>query len=118
MPLLGSVEHIKTNSEQMPKFEIVSSYAWPCVKLQRDQTKCIGSTPLPLRDMEIFLPASPLRGQVIDHLDGHVDIVHKLLQSSWQPWGLTPRDLVLHRYWRKEDESSNFNCEVAEGSVV
>ncbi|XP_057856726.1 protein ENHANCED DISEASE RESISTANCE 2 isoform X1 [Cryptomeria japonica] len=47
-----------------------------------------------------------LQGQVIDHLDGHVDIVHKLLQSSWQPWGLTPRDLVLHRYWRREDDGS------------
>ncbi|KAH9288176.1 hypothetical protein KI387_032293, partial [Taxus chinensis] len=49
-----------------------------------------------------------LHGQVIEHLDGHADIIHKQFRSSWLPWyrGLTPRDLLLHRYWRREDDGS------------
>lgn len=47
-----------------------------------------------------------LRGKVIEHLDGHTDIVHKQFHSNWLPWGLTPRDLLLLRYWRREDDGS------------
>jgi len=47
-----------------------------------------------------------LHGKVIEHLDGHTDIVHKQFHSNWLPWGLTPRDLLLLRYWRREDDGS------------
>ncbi|QCE07938.1 hypothetical protein DEO72_LG9g2961 [Vigna unguiculata] len=46
------------------------------------------------------------RGSVVDHLDGHTDIVHMELYSDWLPWGMKPRDLLLRRYWRREDDGS------------
>ncbi|KAG9445613.1 hypothetical protein H6P81_011741 [Aristolochia fimbriata] len=46
------------------------------------------------------------RGRVIDHLDGHTDIIHKQLSSDWLPWGMRRRDLLLRRYWRREDDGT------------
>ncbi|GER27376.1 pleckstrin homology (PH) and lipid-binding STARTdomain-containing protein [Striga asiatica] len=46
------------------------------------------------------------KGSVIDHLDGHTDIVHKLLYRHWLPWGMKRRDLLLRRYWRREDDGT------------
>lgn len=69
---------------------------------------------------------------MIEHLDGHTDIVHKLLNQDWLPWyvwsyfnsgkvccscarvitdirlcrGMTRRDLLLQRYWRREDDGT------------
>ncbi|XWS28977.1 hypothetical protein CRYUN_Cryun25bG0117300 [Craigia yunnanensis] len=44
------------------------------------------------------------KGSVVEHLDGHTDIVHKQLYSDWLPWGMKRRDLLLRRYWRREDD--------------
>ncbi|KAJ4980092.1 hypothetical protein NE237_010872 [Protea cynaroides] len=46
------------------------------------------------------------RASVVEHLDGHTDIIHKQLKSSWMPWGMKRRDLVLQRYWRREDDGT------------
>ncbi|KAL4190245.1 hypothetical protein AMTRI_Chr07g74800 [Amborella trichopoda] len=46
------------------------------------------------------------RGSVIEHLDGHTDIIHKQLHSDWLPWGMKRRDLLLRRYWRREDDGT------------
>ncbi|KAH7547894.1 hypothetical protein JRO89_XS14G0033700 [Xanthoceras sorbifolium] len=46
------------------------------------------------------------RGSVIEHLDGHTDIVHKQLYSDWLPWGMKRRDLLMRRYWRREDDGT------------
>ncbi|XP_009770311.1 protein ENHANCED DISEASE RESISTANCE 2 isoform X1 [Nicotiana sylvestris] len=46
------------------------------------------------------------RGSVIEHLDGHTDIVHKLLRRDWLPWSMKRRDLLLRRYWRREDDGT------------
>ncbi|TKY51590.1 ENHANCED DISEASE RESISTANCE 2 [Spatholobus suberectus] len=46
------------------------------------------------------------RGNVVDHLDGHTDIIHVQLYNDWLPWGMKPRDLLLRRYWRREDDGS------------
>lgn len=46
------------------------------------------------------------RGNVVEHLDGHTDIVHKQLNSDWLPWGMKRRDLLLRRYWRREDDGT------------
>ncbi|XP_022850998.1 protein ENHANCED DISEASE RESISTANCE 2-like isoform X1 [Olea europaea var. sylvestris] len=46
------------------------------------------------------------KGSVIEHLDGHTDIVHKLLYHDWLPWGMKQRDLLLRRYWRREDDGT------------
>ncbi|KAL4611091.1 hypothetical protein ACB092_08G099500 [Castanea dentata] len=43
------------------------------------------------------------KGSVVEHLDGHTDIIHKQLYSDWLPWGMERRDLLLRRYWRRED---------------
>ncbi|KAI4322275.1 hypothetical protein L6164_021986 [Bauhinia variegata] len=43
------------------------------------------------------------KGHVVEHLDGHADIIHKQLLGDWLPWGMKPRDLLLRRYWRRED---------------
>ncbi|CAM6082696.1 unnamed protein product [Calypogeia fissa] len=47
-----------------------------------------------------------LRGKVIEHIDGHTDIIHKQFHTNWMPWRMKPRDLVLLRYWRREDDGS------------
>ncbi|THG13431.1 hypothetical protein TEA_020968 [Camellia sinensis var. sinensis] len=46
------------------------------------------------------------KGSVIEHVDGHTDIVHKLLNIDWLPWGMKRRDLLLQRYWRREDDGT------------
>ncbi|GAV66415.1 PH domain-containing protein/START domain-containing protein/DUF1336 domain-containing protein [Cephalotus follicularis] len=46
------------------------------------------------------------KGSVVDHLDGHTDIIHKQLYSDWLPWGMKRRDLLLRRYWRREDDGT------------
>lgn len=46
------------------------------------------------------------RGSVVEHLDGHNDIVHKQLNREWLPWGMKRRDLLLRRYWRREDDGT------------
>ncbi|KAG0493792.1 hypothetical protein HPP92_004786 [Vanilla planifolia] len=49
-------------------------------------------------------------GCVVEHLDGHTDIIHKKLSSDWLPWsdcrGMKRRDLLLRRYWRREDDGT------------
>ncbi|KAK8691689.1 hypothetical protein V6N13_075189 [Hibiscus sabdariffa] len=66
-------------------------------------------------------------GSVVECLDGHTDIIHEKLYSDWLPWsdsmpapnitlrfmfridhrrscrGMKRRDLLLRRYWRRED---------------
>lgn len=46
------------------------------------------------------------RGCVIEHIDGHTDIVHEKLYSDWLPRGMKRRDLLLQRYWRREDDGT------------
>ncbi|XP_022752867.1 protein ENHANCED DISEASE RESISTANCE 2-like isoform X2 [Durio zibethinus] len=46
------------------------------------------------------------KGSVVEHLDGHNDIIHKQLYSDWLPWGMKRRDLLLQRYWRREDDGT------------
>ncbi|CAH9135947.1 unnamed protein product [Cuscuta epithymum] len=46
------------------------------------------------------------RGSVVEHLDGHTDIVHMQLYNHWMPWGLKRRDLLLRRYWRREEDGT------------
>ncbi|XP_058094495.1 protein ENHANCED DISEASE RESISTANCE 2-like isoform X2 [Magnolia sinica] len=46
------------------------------------------------------------RGSLVEHLDGHTDIIHKQLNSDWMPWGMARRDLLLRRYWRREDDGT------------
>ncbi|KAL3520715.1 hypothetical protein ACH5RR_018864 [Cinchona calisaya] len=46
------------------------------------------------------------RGNVVEHLDGHTDIIHIKLYSHWLPWGMKRRDLLLRRYWRREDDGT------------
>ncbi|XP_038992733.1 protein ENHANCED DISEASE RESISTANCE 2-like [Hibiscus syriacus] len=46
------------------------------------------------------------KGCVVEHLDGHTDIVHKQLYGDWLPWGMQRRDLLLRRYWRREDDGT------------
>ena len=48
-----------------------------------------------------------LRGKVVEKLDGHTDIIHKQFHSSWLSCeGMDPREFLLHRYWRREDDGS------------
>ncbi|RWR96655.1 Pleckstrin domain-containing protein [Cinnamomum micranthum f. kanehirae] len=46
------------------------------------------------------------QGRVVEHVDGHTDIIHMQLNSNWLPWGMKRRDLLLRRYWRKEDDGT------------
>ncbi|KAD2392728.1 hypothetical protein E3N88_39705 [Mikania micrantha] len=45
-------------------------------------------------------------GSVVEHLDGHTDIIHIQLCRDWLPWGMSRRDLLLRRYWRREDDGT------------
>ncbi|KAI4339421.1 hypothetical protein MLD38_024368 [Melastoma candidum] len=45
-------------------------------------------------------------GSVIEHIDGHTDIIQKQLYSDWFPWKMRRRDLLLRRYWRREDDGT------------
>ncbi|RRT48947.1 hypothetical protein B296_00051579, partial [Ensete ventricosum] len=47
-----------------------------------------------------------LEGNVVEHVDGHTDIIHKKLCSDWLPWQMKRRDLLLRRYWRREDDGT------------
>ncbi|XP_051121559.1 protein ENHANCED DISEASE RESISTANCE 2-like [Andrographis paniculata] len=46
------------------------------------------------------------RGSVVENLDGHTDIIHIQLYNHWLPWGTKRRDLLLRRYWRREDDGT------------
>ncbi|TYI80798.1 hypothetical protein E1A91_D05G111400v1 [Gossypium mustelinum] len=46
------------------------------------------------------------KASVIEHLDGHTDIIHKQLYGDWLPMGMKRRDLLLRRYWRREDDGT------------
>uniref|UniRef100_A0A5B7AM44 Protein ENHANCED DISEASE RESISTANCE 2-like n=1 Tax=Davidia involucrata TaxID=16924 RepID=A0A5B7AM44_DAVIN len=46
------------------------------------------------------------RGCMVEHLDGHTDIVHEQLYNEWLPWGMKRRDLLLRRCWRREDDGT------------
>ncbi|KAL3523463.1 hypothetical protein ACH5RR_016297 [Cinchona calisaya] len=46
------------------------------------------------------------RGSVVEHLDGHTEIIHVQLYSHWLPRGMKRRDLLLRRYWRREDDGT------------
>lgn len=66
---------------------------------------------------------------MVEHLDGHTEIIHMQLNNEWLPWSdlsslfaplkLCPiilwslfcrlmkrRDLLLRRYWRREDDGT------------
>uniref|UniRef100_A0A7N0VB52 START domain-containing protein n=1 Tax=Kalanchoe fedtschenkoi TaxID=63787 RepID=A0A7N0VB52_KALFE len=38
------------------------------------------------------------------HDDQH--IIHKQFHSEWMPWGMKCRDLLLRRYWRRDDDGT------------
>ncbi|XP_065870096.1 protein ENHANCED DISEASE RESISTANCE 2-like isoform X2 [Euphorbia lathyris] len=46
------------------------------------------------------------KGSLVEHLDGHTDIIHLQLYSNWFPRWMRPRDLLLRRYWRREDDGT------------
>ncbi|XP_050208738.1 protein ENHANCED DISEASE RESISTANCE 2-like [Mercurialis annua] len=46
------------------------------------------------------------RGSLVEHLDGHTDIIHKQLYNDWFPRSMKRRDLLLRRYWRREDDGT------------
>ncbi|CBI31451.3 unnamed protein product, partial [Vitis vinifera] len=46
------------------------------------------------------------QGSVVEHLDGHTDIVHEQFYRDWLPWGMKRRDLLMQRYWRREDDGT------------
>ncbi|EOA25157.1 hypothetical protein CARUB_v10018468mg [Capsella rubella] len=46
------------------------------------------------------------KGSVVEHLDGHTDIINMQLYSDWLPWGMNRRDLLLRRYWRREEDGT------------
>ncbi|KAI3458973.1 hypothetical protein Pfo_015636 [Paulownia fortunei] len=46
------------------------------------------------------------KGSVVEHLDGHTDIIHIQLYNHWLPWAMKRRDLLLRRYWRREDDGT------------
>ncbi|KAK6156361.1 hypothetical protein DH2020_010609 [Rehmannia glutinosa] len=46
------------------------------------------------------------KGCVVEHLDGHTDIIHIQMYNHWLPWAMKRRDLLLRRYWRREDDGT------------
>ncbi|KAL8052115.1 hypothetical protein ABFX02_06G192400 [Erythranthe guttata] len=46
------------------------------------------------------------KGNVVEQLDGHTDIIHLQLYNHWLPWAMKRRDLLLRRYWRREDDGT------------
>ncbi|XP_022958172.1 protein ENHANCED DISEASE RESISTANCE 2-like [Cucurbita moschata] len=46
------------------------------------------------------------RGSLVEHLDGHTDIIHMELYRDWLPWGMRKRDFLLRRYWRREEDGT------------
>lgn len=80
---------------------------------------------------------------MVEHLDGHTDIIHEQLYSDWFPWsystrttqfyysvmsgiliklsicrGMKRRDLLLRRYWRREDDGTYGSSFVYEDTVL
>ncbi|KAI3816141.1 hypothetical protein L1987_15831 [Smallanthus sonchifolius] len=53
-----------------------------------------------------FMSLGLSRSDVVEHLDGHTDIIHIQLCRDWLPWGTSRRDLLLRRYWRREDDGT------------
>ncbi|KAG9146249.1 hypothetical protein Leryth_007956, partial [Lithospermum erythrorhizon] len=45
-------------------------------------------------------------GSIVEHLDGHTDIIHIQLYKHWLPWRLKRRDMLLRRYWRRENDGT------------
>ncbi|XP_024529536.1 protein ENHANCED DISEASE RESISTANCE 2 [Selaginella moellendorffii] len=45
-------------------------------------------------------------GRIVERIDGHTDIVHKQLRRKWLPGHMRGRDLLFHRYWRREYDGS------------
>ncbi|OAY45877.1 protein ENHANCED DISEASE RESISTANCE 2 isoform X2 [Manihot esculenta] len=45
-------------------------------------------------------------GSVVELLDCHTDIIHKKLSNHWLPRMMNSRDLLLRRYWRREDDGT------------
>ncbi|XP_063943635.1 protein ENHANCED DISEASE RESISTANCE 2-like isoform X2 [Daucus carota subsp. sativus] len=45
-------------------------------------------------------------GSVIEHLNGHTDIIHMKVYNDWLAWGAHRRDFLLRRYWRREDDGT------------
>ncbi|CAN6479366.1 unnamed protein product [Victoria cruziana] len=43
---------------------------------------------------------------VVEHLDGHTDIIQEQMKKDWMPWGMKPRELLIRRYWRREDDGT------------
>ncbi|KAJ8759159.1 hypothetical protein K2173_004166 [Erythroxylum novogranatense] len=48
-------------------------------------------------------------GSVVERLDGHTDIIHLQLCGEWLNWGMRRRDLLVGRYWRREDDGTYGN---------
>ncbi|MED6157570.1 hypothetical protein PIB30_024411 [Stylosanthes scabra] len=46
------------------------------------------------------------RANVVEHFDGHTDLIHLQLYNDWLPWGMKKRDFLLQRYWRREDDGT------------
>lgn len=46
------------------------------------------------------------RGSLVEHLDGHTDIIHMQLYSNWLPRWMKQRDMLLRRYWRRENDGT------------
>ncbi|XP_052200288.1 protein ENHANCED DISEASE RESISTANCE 2-like isoform X2 [Diospyros lotus] len=53
-----------------------------------------------------LMSLGPSRSDVVEHLDGHTDIVHMQLWNDWLPWGMRRRDFLIRRYWRREDDGT------------
>ncbi|XP_042435733.1 protein ENHANCED DISEASE RESISTANCE 2-like isoform X2 [Zingiber officinale] len=43
---------------------------------------------------------------IIEHLDGHTDIIHVKFRHDWLPRGMKPRDVLIRRYWRREEDGT------------
>jgi hypothetical protein len=46
------------------------------------------------------------QGRVVEHINGHLDVVHKQFHSKWHPWRMKPRDMVFQRYWRRDEDGT------------
>ncbi|XP_031502521.1 protein ENHANCED DISEASE RESISTANCE 2-like isoform X2 [Nymphaea colorata] len=46
------------------------------------------------------------RATIVEHLDGHTDIIQEQIKKDWLPWGMKPRELLMRRYWRREDDGT------------
>ncbi|KAM7267530.1 hypothetical protein ACFE04_009696 [Oxalis oulophora] len=55
---------------------------------------------------QTVMSLGPSTSDVVEHIDGHTDIIHIRLYSDWLPWGMKRRDLLLQRYWRREDDGT------------